>query len=425
MTTRAAPAAVDLSRRDLTLDLARVVCVLFVIVVHLVQVGIGPGPDGGLVASRPAEEQPWFNAATWVGQIMPLFFVVGGFAAATGWRSWTTKGGDAAGFIRTRTLRLAQPALPLFLFFAIVLGVATAAGLPPQLVADAAIGAGSPLWFLAAYLLCQAAVPFLAACHAHRPVLTLAVLAAGVVLVDAARFSIGIPEIGLLNLLFVWPLVQQLGFWYADGWFDRRHPLVLVGIAAACYAALWPLTAIGPYSASMLGNLNPPTVPLVVLGVAQACILRLLKPLLTRLMSLRPMQGVVFVLGSRLMTIYLWHLPVMLALTGLSLLIPGAAPTPASAEWWWSRPVLFVAVLGVLLALSLAIAKWEALGTLGPTPHPIVVGLAWVCAFLPPFAVMEWFLDLPIAAVGALLLGVAVLLLRRRPAPDRSVRSKA
>jgi len=79
----------------------------------------------------------------------------------------------------------------------------------------------------------------------------------------------------------------------------------------------------------------------------------------------------------------------------------------------------------VLLALSLAIAKWEALGTLGPTPHPIVGGLAWVCAFLPPFAVMEWFLDLPIAAVGALLLGVAVLLLRRRPSPDRSVRSKA
>ena len=92
VTTRAAPAAVDLSRRDLTLDLARVVCVLFVIVVHLVQVGIGPGPDGGLVASRPAEQQPWFDAATWIGQIMPLFFVVGGFAAATGWQHHTIRG---------------------------------------------------------------------------------------------------------------------------------------------------------------------------------------------------------------------------------------------------------------------------------------------------------------------------------------------
>lgn len=352
VTARAAPAAVDLSRRDLTLDLARVVCVLFVIVVHLVQVGIGPGPDGGLVASRPAEEQPWFDAATWIGQIMPLFFVVGGFAAATGWRSWTAKGGDAAGFIRTRTLRLAQPALPLFVFFAVVLGVATAAGLPAQLVSDAAVGAGSPLWFLAAYLLCQAAVPFLAACHARRPLATLVVLALGVVVVDAARFSSGVEEVGLLNLLFVWPLVQQFGFWYADGWFDRRHPLTLVGIAAACYLLLWPLTAVGPYSTSMLGNLNPPTVPLVVLGIAQACLLRLLKPALARLMLLRAMQGVVFV--------------------------PRA-----------------------------------------------VVALAWVCAFVPPFAVMEWFLDLPIAVGGAVLLAVAVFLLRRRPRAHASVRSEA
>lgn len=425
MTTRAVPAAVDLSRRDLTLDLTRVVCVLFVIVVHLVQVGIGPGPDGGLVASRPAEEQPWFDAATWVGQIMPLFFVVGGFAAATGWRSWTAKRGDAAGFIRTRTLRLAQPALPLFVFFAVVLGVATAAGLPEQLVADAAVGAGSPLWFLAAYLLCQAAVPFLAACHSRRPVATLVVLAVGVVAVDVARFSTGIQEIGLLNLLFVWPLVQQFGFWYADGWFDRRHPLTLLGLAGACYLPLWPLTAIGPYSTSMLGNLNPPTVPLVVLGVAQACLLRLLKPALARLMALRAMQGIVFVLGSRLMTIYLWHLPVMLALTGLSLLVPGAAPTPASEAWWWSRPILFVVVLGVLLALSLAIARWEALGVLGPTPARAVVAVAWVCAFVPPFAVMEWFLDLPIAVGGAGLLAAAVFLLRRRPPARASVRSEA
>lgn len=425
MTTRAAPAAVDLSRRDLTLDLARVVCVLFVIVVHLVQVGIGPGPDGALVASRPAEEQPWFDAATWVGQIMPLFFVVGGFAAATGWRSWVAKGGDAAGFIRTRTLRLAQPALPLFVFFALVLGAATLAGLPAQLVSDAAVGAGSPLWFLAAYLLCQAAVPFLAARHERRPVATLVLLAWGVVLVDIVRFSTGMEEIGLLNLLFAWPLVQQFGFWYADGWFDRRHPLTLVGIAAVCYLALWPLTAIGPYSTSMLGNLNPPTVPLVVLGIAQACLLRLLKPVLSRLMSVRAMQGIVFVLGSRLMTIYLWHLPVMLALTGVSLLIPGAAPTPASEAWWWSRPILFVAVIGVLLALSLAIARWEALGALGPTPSRVVVAVAWVCAFLPPFAVMEWFLDLPTALGGAVLLAAAVFLLRRLSPARASVRSEA
>ncbi|HYP72885.1 MAG TPA: acyltransferase [Microbacterium sp.] len=414
--TSSAPSSVrpDLSGRDLTLDLARVVCVLFVIVVHLLQVGIGPSADGELIASRPAEQQPWFAAATWVGQVMPLFFVVGGFASAAGWASWTQRGGDATGFIRTRTLRLAQPALPLFVFFAVVLGAAAVFDLAPELVSAAAVGAGSPLWFLAAYLLCQALVPVMVALHERAPRMTLAALFAGVVLVDVVRFSTGITEIGLLNLLLVWPLVQQLGFWYRDGWFDRRSVLSLLLLAGACYLLLWPLTTWGPYDPSMLSNLNPPTLPLVLLGVAQACLLRVLRPALSRLMAVRVVQGFVLLFGTRLMTVYLWHLPVILALTGVTLLIPGAAPTPASAAWWWTRPIMFVAVLAAVLALSLLLVRWEGIGRLGPQPAAPVVAVAWVCAFVPPFAVMQFFLSLWIAIGGAVLLGVAVALLRHR-----------
>ncbi len=422
----------DLRRRDLTLDLARVVCVLFVIIVHLLQVGIGVGPDGSLVTSRPAEQEPWFNAATWVGQIMPLFFVVGGFASAAGWSSWRARGGEATGFIRSRTLRLAQPALPVFVFFAIVLAVAAVAQLAPDVVAAAAVGAGSPLWFLAAYLLCQALVPVMVSLHERAPRRTLLVLAIGVVAVDAVRFTTGVTEIGLVNLLLVWPLVQQLGFWYRDGWFDRRHPVSLLAIAAACYALLWPLTTWGPYSASMLGNLNPPTLPLVVLGLAQACLLRLARPALAQLMEWRPVRAFIFVMGTRLMTVYLWHLPVILVVSGATLLIPGAAPAPSSPAWWWSRPVMFVVVLAAVLALSLLIVRWEAIGDVGPAPSATVVAVAWVCAFVPPFVVMQWFLDLGSAVSGAILLTVAVVLLRRRgrsahePSPEsRSVVSES
>jgi len=404
----------DLSGRDLTLDLARVVCVLFVVIVHVVMVGIGPAADGTLLASRPAEQEPWFNAATWAGQIMPLFFVVGGFASAAGWASWTRSGGDAVGFVRTRTLRLAQPALPLFAFFAAVLVAVTVAGIAPEPVEAAAVGAGSPLWFLAAYLICQALVPVMAGLHERAPRATLVVLALAVVAVDGIRFTTGVTEIGLLNLLFVWPLVQQFGFWYRDGWFDRRSVPVLLAIAAAGYALLWPLVKWGPHSPSMLGSLNPPTLPLVVLGVAQACLLRVARPVLERLMRVRAMQGFVFLMGSRLMTVYLWHLPVILALTGVSLLIPGAAPTPSSTAWWWSRPLMFVAAIAAVLALSLLVGRWEALGELGRTPSPAAVAVGWLLAVVPPFAVMQWFLDVWLAVGGAVLLAVAVPLLRGR-----------
>ena len=413
--TAAASTTPDLSKRDLTLDLARVTCVVLVVIIHLLMVGVGPSPDG-LVMSRPLEQLSWFAPATWVGQIMPLFFVVGGFAGITGLRSNRRRGGSDPSFVRTRALRLAQPALPLFIVLAIALGVATLVGAPPAVVEAAAVGVGSPLWFLAAYLLVQALVPIMVFWHERSRIQPVIALAIGAVLVDTLRYTTGIETIGLLNLAFVWLLVQQFGFWYHDGWFDRRHPLTLVAIVAVSFAVLLPLTVFGPYSVSMLGNLNPPTVPLILLGLAQACLLRLLKPVLTKLTDLRAVRGVMFLLGSRLMTIYLWHLPLILAIAGLGLLLPGLAPAPGSSAWWWSRILVWIVVMGLLLLLSLGLARIEEPWDSRPTPPVAVVVIGTVLAFIPPFLVMEFFLDLPIAIVGSVFLAAAVVLLVGRRA---------
>jgi hypothetical protein len=379
-------------------------------------IGVGFDADGALVVSRPLENQAWFDGATWVGQIMPLFFVVGGFAALTAWRSLQRRGQGASDYVRNRVLRLAQPAFPLFVFYVVVLGGATFIGIDPTLLDTVAIGAGSPLWFLAAYTLCQALVPTMAGWHARAPRATLVVLLAGVIVVDAVRYSVGISFIGLANLFFVWLLVQQIGFWYADGWFARRSWWQLVLIAAGAYATLFPLTAFGPYDTDMLTNLNPPTLPLVCLALAQACVLRLLRPALARLMNTHAARAVVFVVGSRLMTIYLWHLPMIIVLSGIALLIPGASPEPASATWWWTRPIMFVVVMAAIFGLSFLVGRWEAPREITATPPGGVVALAAILSFIPAFAVMEWFLDLKLAILGAVLLGVSVLLLGRWPA---------
>ncbi len=407
--------SIDLSKRDLTLDLARVFCVLLVVVIHLLETGVGRGPNG-LVVSRPLEHQPWFNAITWVFQIMPLFFVVGGFASMTAWRSLQRRGGGAADYVKIRVLRLAQPALPLFVFYVVVIGGATLIGVDPTLLHTVVLGSGSPLWFLAAYGLCQAVAPFAAHWHARSPKLTLLLLLVGAVIVDAARYGSGIDAVGLLNLFFVWVLIQQLGFWYADGWFDRRPWWQLVLIALGSWATLFPLTAWGPYSPDMLTDLNPPTVPLIALGLSQACVLRLLRPALAALMRTRGARATVFLAGSRLMTIYLWHLPIIIILTGVALLIPGGSPLPGSPVWWWTRIPAYVLVLVLIFALSLLVGRFEAPREVGPTPPGWVVAVAAALTIIPPIFIIEYFLNLVLAIVSAVCFGVAILLLGRWPA---------
>jgi fucose 4-O-acetylase-like acetyltransferase len=424
---RSERAALDLSKRDLTLDLARVFCVLLVVVIHLLMVGVRT--EGGIALERPLEAQPWFPLATWAGQIMPLFFVVGGFASMTAWRSLQRRGGDADDYVKSRVLRLAQPTFPLFVFYVIAIGaglliIAATGALPFDVLDGVFVGAGSPLWFIAAYAICQALVPFLARLHAVAPKRTVVVLLAGVVVVDAVHYQPGLYWFGLLNLLFVWPLIQQIGFWYADGFFDRRGWWQLALISLLGVGMLWPLTAFGPYDVNMLVNLNPPTLPLVFLGLSQAAFLRLLKRPLGALMRTTAAKAVVFLVGTRLMTIYLWHLPLIVALSGIALLIPGASPAPGSAEWWLSRPIEYVLVLAALFALSLLVGRWERPRELGITPPRSVVALAAVLTIAVPVLLIPLGLDFALAIAGAITFGVAILILGRWGTAERPVNAR-
>ncbi|MCD2441258.1 acyltransferase [Agromyces sp. SYSU K20354] len=414
---RAAP----LGRRDLVVDLARVACILLVVVGHLLMVGVGVDPSGAIVLSRPIDAQAWFIAATWAGQVMPLFFALGGFTAVVSLRRRRAHGGSAIDFVRARTLRLATPALPLFACVAIALGVAALAGVDPVLLGAIAAGIGVPLWFLATYLFVQCLVPLLSELHRRAPSRTLVALAVAVVIVDAARIGSGIPEVGMLNVAFVAAFVQQIGFWYADGWFRRRTRLQLLVIAVAAYVLIWPGVAVGWHSPNMLTNLEPPTSPLMLLGIAQMCIFSLLHPPLSLLMSSRVLRAGVYFVASRAVTLYLWHLPIIVAVSAVALLWPGASPEPESPEWWFSRPVVLVIVLATVWLVSLPIARFESFVAAVPAgfrrPSSAAVVTAAVLAFLPAFAEIVWSLDLALAVAGTAMLTASLALDRARRNP--------
>ena len=423
-TTRTVPAG-----RDLTLDLARVVCVVLVVFVHILFTGVGRAADGSLLIERTVEAQSWFTAASWIANIMPLFFVVGGYAARAGWRSTSARGDSAEDFVRVRLLRLARPALPLFVFFTVVLGATRLIGVDPALVDTVAIGVGSPLWFLAAYMIVQALAPAMMRLHERFGAWVLLGLLAGAVLVDTFRFTViggflGIQPVagtgyglgqelfGIPNIVFVWLFAQQIGFFLFDGWFGARRWWQLLLLIGAGYAALWGLVSMGGYSWNMLGNQWPPTTAMVMLAVIQAAALTLLHAPLTALMRHRAAQGVVFLIGSRLMTIYLWHLPMIMVLIGIQIALPFPLPAPGSAVWWWTRPLFLLVVLAAVWVLSLWLIRFEKAPAAGPARFSSTAAVVTaVLVFIAPIiAITAYGLDFPLAAIALACTALALWL---------------
>ena len=304
--------------RDPVIDLVRFFCLALVVVAHTMMVSPVLHPDGTVTSENTLGDQHWFEPVVWVFQIMPLFFVAGGITGLQSWRRLRARGGSAFDFMQGRLLRLIRPAAVLLAVMFIGLSAARLAGVDPQVIELLTSGAGMPLWFLAAYLAAQLNLPWLAALHARAPWLTLAGLTALVVTVDCLRGVL--PLLAYLNMVFLWCAVQQLGFIVADG--PRLLPgrPAHLGIMVASNMLLGLIVLLGLYSGNMLVNLNPPNVTLLLLGISQAAALQLFRPVLSRIASVAGVRRMMGVAGRRSMTVYLWHLPLLAAMSGLLLL---------------------------------------------------------------------------------------------------------
>lgn len=347
--------------RDRSIDAVRSTLLVTVVALHAMMVGVSVSAAGP-VLENAMENQTWFAPVSWVVQVMPLFFIVGGFSSITQWRGLRARGTTASAYVRTRIDRLVRPAIALVAVVGAVLLAMALAGVPADIVATAGYRIGQPLWFLGVYILCSSLVPLMARAHERARVATPLLLLAAVLAVDAVRLSSGLDAVGFLNLLFVWLLVQQLGFWLADGSVEALGRGARLGVLGAALAVLLVLTA-GPYSPDMLVNLNPPTVCLVVLGVAQLMVFSVLRPRFAALAEHTVCGRVIDALGRTGMTVYLWHMPVLIGLAALLLALEAAAgvplPEPLGAEWWASRP-LWLAVVAVSVVPVVALfARFE------------------------------------------------------------------
>jgi hypothetical protein len=70
--------------RDRTVDLMRAVSIAVVVIWHWAG-SVTHRRDAEIVMPNPIDQVPLLWLATWVGQVMPVFFLVGGFANLAAW----------------------------------------------------------------------------------------------------------------------------------------------------------------------------------------------------------------------------------------------------------------------------------------------------------------------------------------------------
>jgi hypothetical protein len=118
-------------------------------------------------------------------------------------------------------------------------------------------------------------------------------------------------------------------------------------------------------------------VCLVVLGVAQLALFQLARPRIRAWVERADASRLISALGERAMTVYLWHMPVLIALAGLSLVANAIfglpLPEPLSLEWWTTRPVWLGIAAAAVVPVVLAFARFERgrggrSGGTGPAP---------------------------------------------------------
>lgn len=376
--------------RNRYVDFLRALSILAVVVGHWL-VAAPYMKDGAVEGGHLLGILPWTQWLTWGFQVMPLFFLVGGFSNGMSWAATRRKGGGYAGWYSGRLQRLINPVLPLFLIWTLVAMFGTLMGIDRKIVAMAAQLALIPVWFLSVYLMVAALAPLTWAAWHRYGMASFWALVAGAVAIDIATLKFGVPYVNFLNFGFVWLAIHQLGFAWGDGYFARPRMALFWGLGGL--AALGLLVGFGPYPVAMIGvpgsglsNSMPPTLALLALGIAQTGFALALEPAGRRMLdNLRVWTAVVLVNGM-IMTIYLWHLTAFVLVLVAAWLLGGIGldVMPGSAAWWLARPLWFALYIAASLPLVLLFARYERASSAGvEVPHwRLILGLILICAGL-------------------------------------------
>jgi fucose 4-O-acetylase-like acetyltransferase len=367
-------------------DLLRVVAIGAVAVGHWLLTSI-TYRDGQLSGQDDIHYISWAGWVTLVFQVMPVFFLVGGYVHAISWSAHHEQGEHWTGWVREHAMGLLWPATVYVTAMTLAAVVARVAGAGTTELARAGWLVALQLWFLPVYMLLIALTPVLLAAYRRWGLAVPAVMALGAAAVDAGVVGAHVKVVGYANYLLVWGSMYVWGFAWQDGTLirPRWRPYAL---AAAGAAALACLVTWGPFPIDMIGagekvgNTTPPSIALLAYAAAQVGLVLAAAPAVSRLLTRPRWWRPVARFNPAVMLVYLWHM-VPVIIVAVAFYPTGVIPQPAigSAEWWELRAA-WIALLAAILIPLIAVLLWVHRPLLRVLPTGLAPDRPWSPAVL-------------------------------------------
>ncbi|MFD3546799.1 acyltransferase [Streptomyces sp. NPDC058655] len=352
------------AHRDRAVDGLRALALVAVPTGHWLLGGFTLDADGALHNASPLSAFGALAPASWILQMLGVFFLVGGYASAL---SYGRRTGSTASWLKGRAVRLGRPVLGVTAVWALAAPVLYAAGVPEATLRTAATLVVQPLWFVGVYAVVTALTPYCVRAAHRLGRWAAAPLLASVAAVDFLRygpFADSVPSwLSLLNILPGWLFAYQLGVSWGEGRVGRRGGWLLLAGGTALFAVL---LVVFHYPASMVGvpgaprtNSHPPSLLVLALAAGQSGAAVLLRDRLARLLARPALWGPVVVVNLCAMTVLCWHQTAMLAAAvpgSFAGAVAGLTTAPDSLGWIAAR-LAWMPVFAVLLVVIARYAR--------------------------------------------------------------------
>ncbi|MFI7117438.1 acyltransferase [Amycolatopsis sp. NPDC049868] len=308
-------------------------------------------PDGPM----PTSPLGFFSGLwifTWLLQVMPMFFYVGGYVHLVSWRRARARGESLARYVRHQIRRLVVPAGALVLIWT-AFGVTAASLSNLRWIRGAVLLIISPLWFLAVYVVLLAVLPVSLWLHRKFDVVVLVWLGGVALGADVVRFRYGVDEAGWVNMIAVWGLAHQAGFFHrrlVDAPRRWGHALLWTGLfalAGLVFSGLYPGSMVG-VPGDRLSNMGPPTFVIVALLTFQIGFAEVTRPFFERRLARPRWRRFIGLLDRYALPLFLFHTTGMALAKACVYFVFGDGVSddrPPDLIWWLQRPI---AVLGSL-----------------------------------------------------------------------------